>query len=49
MKLVVTTTNEAAVNLYRSFGFYPSAKLEPLRESSALEIQPMAKELGNAV
>lgn len=49
MKLVVTTTNEAAVNLYRSFGFYPSGNLEPLRESSALETQPMAKELGNAV
>ncbi|HBN15828.1 MAG: GNAT family N-acetyltransferase [Gammaproteobacteria bacterium] len=47
MKLVVTATNEPAASLYRSFGFNPSGRLEPLREGSVLETQPMVKKLGN--
>lgn len=49
LKLSVTTTNDAAVNLYRSAGFSPSGALEPLREGSALKTQPMARKLDNAV
>lgn len=49
MKLSVTTTNGAAVSLYQSAGFSVSGMLEPLREGSALEIQPMEKKLVNAV
>lgn len=48
LKLSVTTVNDAAVNLYQSVGFNPSGTLEPLREGSTLETQPMAR-LVNAV
>ena len=49
LKLSVTTINDAAVSLYQSVGFNPSGALEPLREGSALETQPMARVLVNAV
>lgn len=49
LKLSVTTINDAACRLYKSAGFNLSGALEPLREDSALETQPMVKVLVNAV
>jgi ribosomal protein S18 acetylase RimI-like enzyme len=46
--LSVTTINEAAVGLYLAMGFTPSGKVEPLREGSALQSQPMMKDLRDA-
>lgn len=43
--LSVTTTNLAAVNLYKSFGFVAVGETEPLREGSHLVIQPMELKL----
>ncbi|MFM2484986.1 GNAT family N-acetyltransferase [Celerinatantimonas yamalensis] len=49
MVLGVTTSNEVAVNLYRSFGFVAAGQLEELRADSPLLVQPMTKELNHAV
>lgn len=45
LALAVTTSNEAAVNLYKSLGFVATGKLEELRMGSALRVQPMIMEL----
>ena len=45
LALSVTTVNKAATNLYQASGFLPSGSLEPLREGSALAVQPMSKKL----
>lgn len=49
MALGVTTSNEAAVNLYKSFGFVAAGPLEQLRTGSPLLVQPMSIELNNTV
>lgn len=49
MTLGVTTSNEAAVNLYRTFGFVAAGQLEELRADSALLVQPMTIELNSVV
>lgn len=49
MALGVTTSNEAAVNLYKSFGFVAAGQLEELRADSQLLVQPMTIELNSAV
>lgn len=49
LKLSVTTVNDAAVKLYQRAGFKPAGPLEPLREGSALQTQPMARKLVDAV
>lgn len=50
VSLAVTTTNVAAVNLYRSTGFQSHGELEVLREGSPQSVQPMKLKLcGNAV
>ena len=49
LKLSVTTLNDAAVRLYQRAGFKPAGPLEPLREGSALQTQPMVKKLVDAV
>ena len=41
LSLAVTTSNFEAVSLYKSLGFIPSSSTEPLRENSALSVQPM--------
>lgn len=41
IRLGVTTTNKAAVELYRSMGFVELGNTEPLRENSSLEVQNM--------
>jgi ribosomal protein S18 acetylase RimI-like enzyme len=43
--LDVTTTNQAAINLYKSAGFKTVGNLEALRESSSLSTQQMRLEL----
>lgn len=43
--LAVTTTNDAAVGLYLSFGFKPVGGVEELRVGSELLVQPMVMEL----
>jgi len=43
--LAVTTTNIAAVKLYKTYGFEPYGSLESLREASMLSIQPMKLKL----
>ena len=48
MALAVTTSNEAAVNLYKSFGFVAEGQLEELRVDSPLLVQPMVIELNSA-
>ncbi|WP_417788021.1 GNAT family N-acetyltransferase [Stutzerimonas xanthomarina] len=48
MALAVTTSNEAAVNLYRTFGFVAAGPLEELRVDSPLLVQPMVIELNSA-
>jgi len=48
MALAVATSNEAAVNLYRSFGFVAAGPLEELRVDSSLLVQPMVIELNSA-
>lgn len=45
LALAVTTSNEAAVNLYESLGFVVAGELEELRVGSALRVQPMILEL----
>jgi ribosomal protein S18 acetylase RimI-like enzyme len=45
MELSVTTINNAAVGLYRSYGFTPVGDLEELRAGAALFAQPMAMAL----
>jgi len=49
MALGVTTSNEAAVNFYKSFGFVAAGQLEELRANSPLLVQPMTIELNSAV
>ncbi|MGE6995244.1 GNAT family N-acetyltransferase [Pseudomonas sp. NPDC047961] len=49
MALGVTTSNEAAVNFYKSFGFVAAGQLEELRADSPLLVQPMTIELNSAV
>lgn len=49
MALGVTTSNEAAVNLYRTFGFVAAGQLEKLRADSPLLVQPMTIELNSVV
>jgi len=49
MALGVTTSNEAAVNLYRTFGFVAAGQLEQLRADSPLLVQPMTMELNSTV
>lgn len=49
MALGVTTSNEAAVNLYKLFGFVAAGPLEELRADSPLSVQPMTIELNSAV
>lgn len=49
MALGVTTSNEAAVNLYKSFGFVAAGQFEELRADSPLFVQPMTIELNSAV
>lgn len=49
MALGVTTSNEAAVNLYMTFGFVAAGQLEELRANSPLLVQPMTIELSSAV
>lgn len=46
--LSVTTSNVAAVELYRASGFLSEGMVEPLREGSTLKTQPMVRRLGNA-
>lgn len=41
MALSVTTINDAAIGLYRSYGFTASGDLEELRAGSGLFVQPM--------
>ena len=41
LKLDVTTTNQAAISLYKAIGFVPHGQLEPLRKGSNLTMQPM--------
>lgn len=48
IELSVTTTNDAAVGLYHSSGFFPSGQIEELREGSALRTKIMVKDLRNA-
>jgi ribosomal protein S18 acetylase RimI-like enzyme len=48
IKLAVTTSNEAAVGLYASYGYAPTGSLEELRVASKLMVQPMVKRLGKA-
>jgi ribosomal protein S18 acetylase RimI-like enzyme len=48
MALAVTTSNEAAVSLYRSSGFVATGQLEELRIGSALLVQSMVMELNSA-
>ncbi|WP_324731393.1 GNAT family N-acetyltransferase [Pseudomonas paeninsulae] len=48
MALAVTTSNEAAVNLYRSFGFIAAGQLEELRIGSERMVQPMVMKLNSA-
>ena len=43
--LSVTTTNRVAKNLYKSAGFVETGKLEGLRNSSSLLVQPMKLDL----
>lgn len=45
ISLAVTTTNIAAVHLYKTTGFEPYGSLERLREISALYVQPMKLKL----
>lgn len=47
--LAVTTTNSAALALYRSSGFAPLGKPEQLRRGSVLQVQPMVLRLGSTV
>lgn len=47
LMLAVTTSNEAAVGLYRASGFVPTGQLEELRVGSALTVQPMLMALRN--
>ncbi|MCG6542768.1 GNAT family N-acetyltransferase [Pseudomonas sp. KSR10] len=49
MALGVTTSNEAAVNLYKKFGFIAAGQLEELRAGSPLLVQPMTIELNSVV
>ncbi|POH81378.1 hypothetical protein CXK91_18250 [Stutzerimonas stutzeri] len=48
MALAVTTSNEAAVSFYRSFGFVAAGQPEDLRVGSALMAQPMICRLKNS-
>ena len=48
MALAVTTSNEAAVSFYRSFGFVAAGQPEELRVGSALMAQPMICRLKNS-
>ncbi len=41
MRLSVTTSNDAAVHLYRAYGFTTDGQPEELRRGSALMVQPM--------
>lgn len=45
LRLSVATVNKAATDLYQASGFLPSGPLEPLREGSALAVQPMSRRL----
>ena len=47
LALAVTTNNQAAVNLYTSFGFVLSGATQPLRAHSKLLVQPMLMPLTN--
>jgi len=46
--LSVTTVNAEAFSLYQSIGFHPVGDLEPLREGSSLQSQPMEFEQGES-
>lgn len=48
MALAVTTSNEAAVNLYKTFGFINAGQLEELIIGSELMVQPMIFKLNSA-
>lgn len=48
MALSVTTTNDAAIGLYRSYGFTAAGDLEELRAGSGLFAQPMTIGLRHA-
>ncbi|QUM80726.1 GNAT family N-acetyltransferase [Moritella sp. 5] len=45
ISLAVTTTNMAAVHLYKTIGFEPCGSLGRLREISVLSVQPMRLKL----
>jgi ribosomal protein S18 acetylase RimI-like enzyme len=45
ISLAVTTTNELAVKLYKSYGFENVGSLEELRDGSVLSVQPMKLDL----
>lgn len=45
-RLGVTVAESPAMHLYKSHGFYPVGKAEPLREGSQLWVQDMVLDLG---
>ncbi|MEJ6668947.1 MAG: GNAT family N-acetyltransferase, partial [Alcaligenes aquatilis] len=45
IRLSVTLTNAAAVQLYKKYGFSPSGEPEPLREGSSLMSQTLVLDL----
>lgn len=47
VRLGVTLTNEAAVRLYKNYGFVPSGEPEPLREGSPLMSQTLVLKLAD--